>query len=31
MASEERLMPERIEFGPRPVAPVAVPGRTKFS
>jgi len=31
MASEERLMPERLEFGPRPVAPVAVPGRTKMS
>jgi predicted dehydrogenase len=31
MASEERLMPERLEFGPRPVAPVAVPGRTKIS
>jgi len=30
MASEDRLMPESIEFGERPVAPVALPGRTKL-
>jgi predicted dehydrogenase len=26
--SEERLMPEAIELGPKPVAPVAIPGQT---
>jgi predicted dehydrogenase len=29
LQSEERLMPESLEFGPRPVAPVAIPGVTK--
>jgi predicted dehydrogenase len=28
--SEENLMPEKLEFGPLPVAPVAVPGKTPF-
>ena len=31
MNSQENLMPEKLEFGPMPVAPVAVPGRTPFS
>jgi len=31
MASEERLVPASLDFGPKPVAPVAMPGRTKFS
>jgi hypothetical protein len=30
MNSTEVLMPESVEFGPRPEAPVAVPGRTKL-
>jgi predicted dehydrogenase len=30
MNSTEVLMPESVEFGPRPEAPIAVPGRTKF-
>ena len=30
MNSSELLMPEAVEFGPRPEAPVAMPGRTKF-
>ena len=29
--SEEVLMPEAVEFGPREVAPVAVPGKTKLN
>jgi len=29
--SEENLMPEKLEFGPLPVAPVAVPGKTQFT
>ncbi len=28
--SQENLMPEKLEFGPRPVAPVAIPGKTQF-
>jgi hypothetical protein len=28
--SKENLMPEVLELGPLPVAPVAVPGRTPF-
>jgi len=28
--SKESLMPEKLEFGPLPVAPVAVPGKTPF-
>ncbi len=28
--SQENLMPEKLEFGPFPVAPVATPGKTKF-
>ena len=28
--SKEDLMPEKLEFGPFPVAPVAVPGKTPF-
>ena len=28
--SKEVLMPESIEFGSRPEAPVAIPGKTKF-
>ncbi len=28
--SQENLMPEKLEFGPLPVAPVAVPGKTPF-
>lgn len=28
--SQEDLMPAKLEFGPLPVAPVAVPGQTKF-
>ena len=28
--SEENLLPERLEFGPLPVAPVAQPGVTRF-
>ncbi len=28
--SQERLMPEKVEFGPRPQAPVAIPGVTKL-
>ncbi|MDZ4830376.1 MAG: Gfo/Idh/MocA family oxidoreductase [Phycisphaerae bacterium] len=28
--SNERLMPEVVEFGSRPVAPVAIPGKTKI-
>jgi len=31
MNSQENLMPQKLEFGPMPVAPVAVPGRTPFS
>ncbi len=31
MKSEEVLMPPTIEFGPRPVAPVAIPGRTRLT
>jgi hypothetical protein len=31
MSSTEVLMPESVEFGDRPVAPVAIPGRTKLS
>jgi len=27
--SEEVLMPESVEFGPRPVAPIAIPGKTR--
>ena len=30
MNSQENLMPAKLEFGPMPVAPVAVPGRTPF-
>jgi predicted dehydrogenase len=30
MNSTEVLMPESVEFGPRPEAPIAVPGRTKL-
>ena len=30
MNSQENLMPEKLEFGPFPVAPVAVPGKTQF-
>jgi hypothetical protein len=29
MNSTEVLMPEAVEFGARPVAPVATPGKTK--
>ena len=29
--SKEELMPEKVEFGPRPQAPVAVPGQSKLS
>jgi len=25
------LMPESVDFGSRPEAPVAIPGKTKFS
>ena len=28
--SEENLFPEKLEFGPLPVAPVAIPGKTRF-
>jgi len=28
--SKENLMPEKLEFGPMPVAPVAMPGKTPF-
>ncbi len=28
--SEENLMPENLDFGPREVAPVAAPGKTRF-
>ncbi len=31
MSSTEVLMPESVEFGDRPEAPVAIPGRTKLS
>lgn len=31
LASEETLMPPSLEFGSRPVAPVAVPGRTRLA
>ena len=30
MNSKEELMPEKVEFGPRPQAPVAIPGATKL-
>ena len=30
MASQESLMPEKMEFGPLPVAPVPMPGTTKM-
>lgn len=30
LASQENLMPAKLEFGPLPVPPVAVPGKTKF-
>ena len=30
LASKESLMPEKLEFGPLPVAPVAIPGKTPF-
>ena len=30
MNSTEVLMPESVQFGPRPEAPIAVPGRTKL-
>ena len=30
MNSKENLMPEKLEFGPVPVPPVAVPGKTQF-
>ncbi len=30
LASEVSLMPEKLEFGPLPVAPVAMPGQTKL-
>lgn len=30
MNSKESLMPEKLEFGPLPVSPVAVPGKTQF-
>ena len=29
--SQEALMPESVEFGSRPEAPVAIPGKTRFS
>jgi len=29
--STENLMPEKLEFGPMPVAPVAMPGKTPFA
>jgi len=28
--SQENLMPEKLEFGPLPVPPVAIPGKTRF-
>ena len=31
LASQERLGPERYEFGPLAVAPLAVPGKTRFA
>ncbi|HWP99014.1 MAG TPA: Gfo/Idh/MocA family oxidoreductase [Vicinamibacterales bacterium] len=31
LASPENLMPERLEFGPMPVPPVAMPGQTTLS
>ena len=31
MASQESLMPEKMEFGPLPVAPIPMPGTTKLS
>jgi myo-inositol 2-dehydrogenase / D-chiro-inositol 1-dehydrogenase len=30
MASMEDLMPAKVEMGPIPTPPVAVPGKTKF-
>ncbi len=30
LASQENLMPEKLEFGPLPTPPVAMPGQTKF-
>ena len=30
MASKEDLTPAKYEWGPLPVAPVAMPGMTKF-